>query len=262
MGGQKVYEMAARGLKPVTLELGGKSPNIVFDDAPIDDAVKGAVSGIFAATGQTCIAGSRLLVQDSVHNELMDKLVDFASRARMGNPAEVETQVGPVTTQPQYDKILRYIDIAKQEGASCVLGGGPAARPECGDGWFVEPTIFTNVSNDMRIAQEEVFGPVLSVIRFKDEDEAVEIANDIVYGLAAGVWTRSIRRAITMAERIRAGTVWVNTYRAVSYMSPFGGFKRSGLGRENGQEAIRAYLQTKSVWINTSEDVPNPFVLR
>jgi aldehyde dehydrogenase (NAD+) len=262
MGGQKVYETAARGLKSVSLELGGKSPNIVFDDADVDNAVKGAISGIFAATGQTCIAGSRLLVQESIHNQFMDKLVAFAKTARMGNPADLETQVGPVTTQPQYEKILAYIDVAKNEGAECVLGGGPASRPECGDGWFVEPTIFDGVDNTMRIAQEEVFGPVLSVIRFRDEDEAVAIGNDILYGLAAGVWTGSIRRAITVSERLRAGTVWVNTYRAVSFMSPFGGYKRSGLGRENGQEAIREYLQTKSVWISTSEDAPNPFVIR
>jgi aldehyde dehydrogenase (NAD+) len=262
IGGQKVYETAARGLKRVTLELGGKSPNIVFDDANIDNAVKGAVSGIFAATGQTCIAGSRLLVQESIHNAFMDRLVAFASTARMGDPSSLDTQVGPVTTRPQYDKILSYIDIAKGEGANCVLGGGPASRPECGDGWFVEPTIFTGVTNDMRIAQEEVFGPVLSVIRFKDDDEAVAIANDIAYGLAAGVWTESIRRAITVSDRLQAGTVWVNTYRAVSFMSPFGGYKRSGLGRENGREAIDEYLQTKSVWINTETEVPNPFVMR
>ena len=260
--GQKVYESAARGLKRVTLELGGKSPNIVFADASIDNAVKGAVSGIFAATGQTCIAGSRLLLQESIHDQFMDRLVAFAGTARMGDPSNMDTQVGPVTTRPQYKKILDYIDIAKGEGATCVLGGGPATRPECGDGWFVEPTIFTDVSNHMRIAQEEVFGPVLSVIRFKDEDEAVEIANDILYGLAAGVWTENIGRAITVANRLQAGTVWVNTYRAVSYMSPFGGYKRSGLGRENGAEAIREYLQTKSVWINTETETPNPFVLR
>jgi aldehyde dehydrogenase (NAD+) len=262
IGGQKVYEAAARGLKRVTLELGGKSPNIVFDDANLDNAVKGAVSGIFAATGQTCIAGSRLLVQESIHNAFMDRLVAFAGTAKMGDPSSLDTQVGPVTTRPQYEKILSYIDIAKGEGASCALGGGPASRPECGDGWFVEPTIFTGVTNDMRIAQEEVFGPVLSVIRFKDDDEAVAIANDILYGLAAGVWTESIRRAITVSQRLQAGTVWVNTYRAVSYMSPFGGYKRSGLGRENGREAIHEYLQTKSVWINTETEVPNPFVMR
>ncbi|MGE3149096.1 MAG: aldehyde dehydrogenase [Pseudorhodoplanes sp.] len=261
-GGRAVYQAAARDLKPVTLELGGKSPNIVFDDADIEGAVKGAVSGIFAATGQTCIAGSRLLVHKPLHDQFTEKLVKFAATAKMGNPLDLGTQVGPVTTQPQYRKVLDYIDIAKKEGAKPVLGGGAAKRPECGDGWFVEPTIFTNVTNKMRIAQEEVFGPVLSIIPFEDDDEAIAIANDILFGLAAGVWTQSIRRAIRMAERIRAGMVWVNTYRAVSYMSPFGGYKQSGIGRENGQEAIREYLQTKAVWISTATDVPNPFVMR
>jgi aldehyde dehydrogenase (NAD+) len=234
----------------------------VFDDADIDNAVKGAISGIFAATGQTCIAGSRLLVQESIHDQFVEKLVDFARTANMGDPMKLDTQVGPVTNKPQYQKVLDYIGIAKDEGAETRLGGDKANRPECGDGWFVEPTIFTGVNNAMRIAQEEVFGPVLSVIPFNDEDEAVAIGNDVVYGLAAGVWTQDIRRAITMAERLQAGTVWVNTYRVVSYMSPFGGYKASGLGRENGQEMIRDYMQTKSVWISTATDVPNPFVMR
>lgn len=260
-GGIKVYEAAARGLKKVSLELGGKSPNIVFADADIDNAVKGAVSGIFAATGQTCMAGSRLLVQESIHDEFVEKLLTLAKTARMGDPKDLNTQIGPVTTRPQLEKVLAYIDIAKQEGATCVLGGAPAKRPECGEGWFVEPTIFINVRNDMRIAQEEVFGPMLSIIPFKDEEEAVAIANDVLYGLAAGVWTQNIGRALSMAKRIRAGTVWINAYRVVSYMSPFGGYKRSGLGRENGQEMIKEYLQVKSVWINTNEEIPNPFVL-
>jgi (Z)-2-((N-methylformamido)methylene)-5-hydroxybutyrolactone dehydrogenase len=262
LGGQKVYESAARGLKKVTLELGGKSPNIVFDDAVIDDAVKGVISGIFAATGQTCIAGSRLLVQRSIEKSFTEKLVALASTARLGNPMSLETQVGPVTTRPQYQKILGYIDIAKQEGAQLALGGKPATRPECGEGWFVEPTIFSGVNNQMRIAREEVFGPVLSVIPFEDEEDALAIANDSPYGLAAGVWTTSIKRAIRTSERLEAGSVWVNTYRAVSYMSPFGGYKRSGLGRENGQDAIWDYLQTKSVWISTADSVANPFVMR
>lgn len=262
MSGQRVYESAAKGLKRVTLELGGKSPNIVFDDAVMDDAVKGAISGIFAASGQTCIAGSRLLVQRSIHNEFVDRLVSFAKTARMGNPADPDTQVGPVTTPPQYRKILDYIAVGKSEGAQAVLGGGPADKEKFGDGWFVDPTIFTGVNNRMRIAQEEIFGPVLSVIPFADEEEAIAIANDTIYGLAAGVWTQSIRRALLMSERLRAGTIWVNTYRAVSFMSPFGGYKRSGLGRESGQEAIYEYLQQKSVWISTATEVPNPFVLR
>jgi len=260
--GEHVYGLAARGIKPVTLELGGKSANIVFDDADLDQAVKGVVSGIFAATGQTCIAGSRALIHRPIHKEFVERLLDLAKTARMGNPLDASTQVGPVTTRPQYEKVLDYIRIAKEEGAVCRLGGAAAQREECGSGWFVEPTIFTDVNPQMRIANEEVFGPVLSVIPFDDEDEAVRIANNTVYGLAAGVWTQSIRRALMMSERLEAGTVWVNTYRAVSYMSPFGGYKRSGIGRESGIEGIRDYLQTKSVWIDIAGNAPNPFVMR
>lgn len=260
--GRAINELAARSFKHVSLELGGKSPNIVFGDANLDDAVNGAVAGIFAATGQTCIAGSRLLLQESIHDAFVDKLLALARTARMGDPMSLDTQVGPVTTQPQYRKVLGYIDIAQQEGAKLLLGGGPATRPECGKGWFVEPTIFGDVDNRMRIAQEEVFGPVLSVIRFKDEDDAAAIANDVRFGLGSGVWTSDIGRAIRMSERIQAGTVWVNTYRAVSYLSPFGGYKDSGLGRENGFDAIRGYLQVKSVWINVGAPTANPFVMR
>jgi len=260
--GAAVYAAAAKGIKHVTLELGGKSPNIVFADANIDDAVKGAISGIFAASGQTCIAGSRLLVQRSVYDEVASKVVAFARSARLGNPMDMETQVGPITTQPQREKVLSYIDVARDEGAQCLLGGGKPSDPALGKGWFVEPTIFGEVSNGMRIAQEEVFGPVLSIIPFEDDDQAVEIANDTIYGLASGVWTSNIRRAFKMADRIRAGTVWVNTYRAVSFMAPFGGYKQSGIGRESGQAAIDEYLQTKCVWINLAEGVPNPFVMR
>lgn len=262
--GTKVYQAAAAGLKQCTMELGGKSPNIVFDDAVLDDAVKGAISGIFAATGQTCIAGSRLLVQNGIYDQFVDKLVDYAGKAKMGDPMERTTQVGPITTPPQYDKVLQYIQIAKDEGARILLGGGSAVgKVECGQSkYFIEPTIFGDVTNHMRIAQEEVFGPVLSIIRFQDDDEAIEIANDIAYGLAAGIWTQSVNRAIRVSNAIRAGTIWVNTYRAVSFLSPFGGYKQSGFGRENGIEAIREYLQTKSVWISTASDVPDPFVMR
>jgi (Z)-2-((N-methylformamido)methylene)-5-hydroxybutyrolactone dehydrogenase len=260
--GEHVYQLAARGLKRVTLELGGKSANIVFDDADIEQAVKGVVSGIFAATGQTCIAGSRALIHRPILDTFVEQLLTLAKTARMGNPLDMGTQVGPITTRPQYEKVLDYIRIAKQEGAVCRLGGAPAQRPECGSGWFVEPTIFTDVKPDMRIAQEEVFGPVLSIIPFDTEDEAVRIANGTVYGLAAGVWTASIRRALMMSERLEAGTIWVNTYRAVSYMSPFGGYKRSGIGRESGIDAIREYLQTKSVWIDIAGNAPNPFIMR
>ncbi len=260
--GARVNELAARTFKKVSLELGGKSPNIVFDDCILDDAVSGAISGIFAATGQTCIAGSRLLVQESIHDVFVEKLVAMAALAKLGDPSKADTQVGPVTTPPQFQKILGYIDIAKNEGAKCVLGGGPATAAEGGGKYFVKPTIFTGVNNTMRIAQEEVFGPVLSVIKFKDEDDAVRIANDIAFGLGAGVWTQNVRRAHTMAKRIKAGTVWVNTYRAVSFLMPFGGYKQSGLGRENGAEAIDAYLQSKSVWINNGPGGGNPFVMK
>jgi aldehyde dehydrogenase (NAD+) len=260
--GARVNELAARSFKKVSLELGGKSPNVVFDDCILHDAVAGAISGIFAATGQTCIAGSRLLLQESIHDRFVDELVAMARTAKLGDPSRPDTQVGPVTTPPQYQKILSYIEIGKGEGAKCVLGGGPASREEGGGKYFVKPTIFTGVNNRMRIAQEEVFGPVLSVIKFRDEEEAVAIANDIAYGLGAGVWTQSVRRAITMARRIRAGTVWVNTYRAVSFLMPFGGYKASGIGRENGVEAIEGYLQTKSVWINNAPGGGNPFIMR
>ena len=260
--GAAIYAQAARGIKHVTLELGGKSPNIIFDDAKLEDAVKGAISGIFAASGQTCIAGSRLLVQRSVYDAVCAGVVALAAAAKLGDPMDAGTQVGPITTTAQREKVLGYIDVARQDGARLLLGGGTPEAPELARGWFVQPTIFGEVSNAMRIAREEVFGPVLSIIPFTDEEEAVEIANDTIYGLASGVWTSDIRRAFTMADRIRAGTVWVNTYRAVSYMAPFGGYKMSGIGRESGQAAIDEYLQTKSVWINLAEGVPNPFVIR
>ena len=262
VAGQKIYESAARKIMPVTLELGGKSPNIVFEDADFEAAVMGAISGIFAATGQTCIAGSRLLVQRSIHDEFVKRLLEVAGAAIIGDPMSPETHVGPVTTQPQYEKILHYMNVAREDGATCVLGGGPYTGEGVKGNRFVEPTIFTNVENHMRIAQEEVFGPILSVIPFEDEAEALSIGNDIVFGLAAGVWTSDIGRALRMSEKLKAGTVWVNTYRAVSFMSPFGGYKRSGQGRESGQEAIKEFLQVKSVWIAQQTSPANPFIMR
>ncbi|MBT4741016.1 MAG: aldehyde dehydrogenase family protein, partial [Rhodospirillaceae bacterium] len=201
-------------------------------------------------------------LQDSIHDEFLERLLDMAGQARIGDPMNPETQVGPITTEPQYRKIMDYIEIAKGEGAVCVMGGDSAPAPDGNKGLFVQPTVFSGVTNDMRIAQEEVFGPVLSVLRFTDEEHAIEIANDIKYGLAAGIWTQNLKRAITVSDRLEAGTVWVNTYRSTSYTTPFGGYKASGLGRENGMEAIKEYLQTKSIWLSTGSSVANPYMRR
>lgn len=259
--GARIYATAAKSIKRVSLELGGKSPNIVFDDCDIDAAVVGAVSGIFAAAGQTCVAGSRLLVQNSIKDRFVERLIELVTAAKMGDPMNQATCIGPIATPDQYRKVLSYIDIAKSEGARCVLGGD--ADTQLPGGQFVKPTIFVDVTNDMRIAQEEVFGPVLSVIGFDDEAQAVRIGNDVIYGLAAGVWTKDLSRALRMSKALKAGTVFINTYRGMSCALPFGGMKQSGLGRENGIEAVREFLETKSTWINTSTATPvNPFILK
>jgi acyl-CoA reductase-like NAD-dependent aldehyde dehydrogenase len=261
--GARIYAQAAAKMKRVSLELGGKSPNIVFDDCDIDQAVAGVVSGIFAATGQTCIAGSRLLVQNSIKEKFTQRLVELGASARKGNPMLPDTNIGPITTPGQYRKVLDYMDIAKAEGARCVLGGGPATQSDLSGGQFVEPTIFVDVKPEMRIAREEVFGPVLSIMGFEDEAQAIRMANDTVYGLAAGVWTQNMGRAMRMSKALEAGTVWVNTYRAVSYMMPFGGMKHSGIGRESGVDAIKEFLETKSTWISYASGAPaNPFIMR
>jgi len=260
--GQRIYESAAKHLKKVTLELGGKSPNIVFDDADFEAAVMGVISGIFAATGQTCIAGSRALVHRNIHDEFVDRLTEVAGSAIIGDPSSHDTHVGPITTEPQFQKVLDYIDIAREDGAVCVLGGDIYTGPGASGTRFIQPTVFTNVTNDMRIAQEEVFGPVLSVIPFDAESEAIAIANDINFGLAAGIWTQNLSRAIRVSDALDAGTVWVNTYRAVGFNSPFGGWKRSGLGRESGVEGMMEYLQTKSIWMAQESSVANPFIMR
>ena len=260
-GGKRVSKLAADGVKRVTLELGGKSPQLVFADASLNDAINGVISGIFLSNGQTCVAGSRLLLHEPIHNEFLEKLIGKVERLRMGDPADSDTDIGPIANRPQFERILDHIEDAKKHGATCIQGGQAATRSECGDGWFVEPTVFTKVTPDMRIAREEVFGPVLAVMSFRDEEEAIAIANDTVYGLAAGVWTQDLRRAHVLSSRLQAGTVYVNTYRSVSVMSPVGGYKQSGYGRENGMDMIRDYMQVKSVWLNTDR-VPDPFAAR
>jgi acyl-CoA reductase-like NAD-dependent aldehyde dehydrogenase len=254
--GRRINERAASSFKKVSLELGGKSANIIFDDADLDKAVRGAAGGIFAASGQTCVAGSRLLVQNTIHDEVVSRLVDLIKDVKVGDPRDPSTRIGPIATRPQYERVLEYLEIARADGATCVAGG--AAHP--GKGQLVPPTIYTGVTNDMRIAREEVFGPVLSIIRFEDEDEAIRIANDSNYGLASGVWTSSMRRALTMSKRLEAGTVWINMYRAASFMMPLTGRKESGLGSENGQENIRHYMQPKSVWLNYDADIDVPLL--
>lgn len=253
VGGIAVYESAARALKPVTLELGGKSPQIVFDDANLEKAVLGCAAGCFASAGQTCLAGSRLLVHESIHDEMVERVVAHARSMTLGDPMSPHTQIGPVATKHQYEKILRYIDIARSEGATIATGGQAAKGSHLSKGLFIEPTVLTNIRNNMRVAQEEIFGPVLSVIRFKTEAEAIEIANDTAYGLAAGIWTNNLSRAHRVAQKIQAGSIWVNTYRVTSFTAPFGGFKRSGFGREGGMEMIKQFVQEKNICIELEQ---------
>ena len=243
--GTLVGELSARQLKPCTLELGGKSPQIVFSDADLDRAADGIAGGVFASGGQTCLAGSRLLVHSTVHDELLSRIVDRAKQVRLGDPSDPQTDVGPVATAAQHAAIGEHIAAAQASGAVLVCGGEPDDR-------FLSPVVFDQVAPGSRLFKEEVFGPVLAVTCFDSEQEAIDLANDVPFGLAAGVWTKDLARAHRVARQVQAGTVWVNTYRNTVPQSPFGGYKASGLGRESGFAGISEYLQIKSVWIDLS----------
>ncbi|MFT3966274.1 MAG: aldehyde dehydrogenase [Sphingobium sp.] len=260
--GREIAAMAGRNLRPVTLELGGKSPNIIFADADIDRAVIGALAGIFGATGQTCIAGSRLLVQRPVYEEVVARLAERAGRIVLGDPRDPATEMGTAANEPQFDRILSFIEGARSDGARLVAGGGRADEGDLARGFFIRPTIFADVRNDMGLAREEIFGPVLGIIPFDTEEEAVAIGNDTRYGLASGIWTRDIDRAMRMVHAIRSGVVWVNTYRALAAQGPFGGMKDSGFGRERGEQGLLEFTTTKNVMIDYSGDRRDPFSMK
>jgi aldehyde dehydrogenase (NAD+) len=249
--GKAIMREAAGSLKRVSLELGGKSPNIVFADADMEAAVRGALTGIFYNKGEVCAAGSRLLVEQKVHDEVVERLAERAKGLKVGDPLDKGTRMGPVISKQQLDTVLGYIDAGKREGARLVAGGERAAVGS-GKGYFLQPTVFAGVTNSMKIAREEIFGPVLSVIPFKDVEEGIARGNETFYGLAAAVWTRDVAKALRAARALRAGTVWVNAYNLYDAALPFGGFKESGFGRELGQAGMDLYTEVKSVWVDLS----------
>ncbi|MFL6332407.1 MAG: aldehyde dehydrogenase family protein, partial [Pyrinomonadaceae bacterium] len=251
--GKIIAHAAADNLTKVSLELGGKAPNIVFADADIEQAVNGAMMGIFFNQGQVCCAGSRLFLDARVKDEFLDRFKEKSSRVRVGDPMDKNTQMGPQVSEEQLNRIKGYVDIAKGEGAQVLSGGcPPQLEGDFQQGYFFQPTIFGEVKNSMRVAQEEIFGPVVSVITFEDEDELIKQANEISYGLSAGIWTKDITRAHRFAKAVHAGVVWINTYNMFNAASPFGGYKQSGYGREMGKHALEMYTQVKSVWVDLS----------
>jgi aldehyde dehydrogenase (NAD+) len=251
--GRLVVQMSVSNLKTVTLELGGKSPHIIFDDIDLETAVANALFGLFMNTGQICSAGTRIMVQESMYDRFVARFAERAQQIAVGNPLDFATRMGPLVSEEQLRKVQRYVEIGKREGARLVCGGGQPKDPALARGFYHEPTVFADVDNKMQIAQEEIFGPVASIIRFTDEDDAVRIGNDVIYGLAAGVQTRDIKRAHRLARRLQAGTVWINTWHKIEPNSPFGGYKLSGYGRENGPTMIDHLTRLKQVWVDLNE---------
>ena len=260
--GRKIAAKAGENLKPVSLELGGKAPNIIFDDANLEAATAGALAGIFAATGQTCVAGSRLLVQRGVYDEIVSRLAQRAGQIRLGNPLDEASEMGTAANRPQFDRIMESIEGAKNDGARLVAGGTPGSGKGLDGGLFIQPTIFSDVTNEMHVAQNEIFGPVLSILPFDTEEEALQIANDIPYGLASGLWTSDISRAMRAIPQLKTGVVWVNTYRVVAAQAPFGGMKESGYGRERGEQGLLEFSTIKNVMIDYSGEIKDPFSIK
>ena len=256
--GRKVLALAGSQMKHATMELGGKSPLIVFDDADIENAIGGAMLGNFYSTGQVCSNGTRVFVQNGIHDRFVERLIERTKKIRIGDPLDPETQMGPLISKAQHDKVLGYIAIGKAEGATLQHGGGVPSLQGFEGGFFVEPTIFTDVTDEMRIAREEIFGPVMSVLTFDGEDEVIDRANDTEFGLPAGVFTRDLPRAHRVIAELQAGTCWINAYNLTPVEIPFGGSKQSGIGRENSLAALRHYSQVKSVYVETG-DVASPY---
>lgn len=236
-------------LKRLSLELGGKSPNVIFPDADLDAALPAAFWAIYANKGEVCSAGSRLILHEDIHDQFVERLVDKARKMRVGDPLDPKTEMGAQISQAQLDRILGYVQSGREQGAKLLCGGERDTEGDKARGFFMKPTVFAGVKPDMKIAQEEIFGPVLSVMRFKDEEEAVAISNGTIYGLVSAVWTRDVQRAHRLARQIKAGVVWINTYNGFDSAAPFGGYKQSGFGREMGMHALESYTQVKSVWV-------------
>ncbi len=254
--GKRIMQLASATMKNVTLELGGKSANIVLDDADMELAVDGSLYACYFHMGQCCVAGSRLILPEKIHDTFVERMIEKMKKMKIGDPMQKDTDVGPLVSEKQQKRVLEYIEIGKKEGATLAYGGGV---PEGLNGFFVEPTLFTNVTNNMRIAQEEIFGPVLAVIKVKDEAEAIKVANDSVYGLAGGVWSSNPDKAMNVAKQLRAGTVWINEWHLLNDFVPFGGYKQSGIGRELGIEGVKAYTELKHIHVDEVLDRKKKF---